>query len=200
MTVDPKSRAGREPRAQRVDAQRNYERILDVARSVIEEQGTEASLRDIARRADIGLGTLYRHFPTRDALLETLLRQRFARLAARADELGAQRPAGEALTVWLREFGAGANTYRGLAASRLATLGTPGSPLHDSCTAMRAAAATLLRRAQEDGLVRPDVDGTDLVALVNAVGWIADQAPVIAVRRDHLFELVMDGLTAESRR
>ena len=182
-------------RAQRVDAQRNYERILAVAATVVEEQGTDASLRDIARRAGIGLGTLYRHFPTRDALLETLLRERFSRLAARADELQTGHPADEALTVWLREFITGATAYRGLAASLMATLGDPGSPLYASCKAMREAVAALLRKGQEAGHLRPDVDGTDIFALINAVGWIAEQAPSIAARRDHLFALVMDGLT-----
>jgi AcrR family transcriptional regulator len=184
------------PRGQRADAQRNRERILAVARVVIEEKGTEASLRDVARRAEVGLGTLYRHFPTREALLEALLGQRFDGLAERAEALAADAAPHDALMAWLREFVAGAGAYRGLAASMMATINDEQSPLHASCLGMRQAAARLLQRAQADGSIRADVDGTDLFALVNAVSWMTDQAPSLASRGDHLFTLVMDGLAA----
>jgi AcrR family transcriptional regulator len=182
------------PRAQRADAQRNYDHLLEVARGVVDEQGTQASLREIARRAGVGLGTLYRHFPTRDALLETLLRQGFDRLAAKAASLENADSPEQALMEWLGDFTAGSTAYRGLAASMMATLGDEHSPLHASCLAMREAAARLLKRAQDAGHIRPDVDGTDLFALVSAVGWIGDQAPPVAARREHLFSLIMDGL------
>jgi AcrR family transcriptional regulator len=182
------------PRAQRADAQRNYDHLLEVARGVVDEQGTQASLREIARRAGVGLGTLYRHFPTRDALLETLLRQGFDRLAAKAASLESANSPDQALMEWLGDFSAGSTAYRGLAASMMATLGDEHSPLHASCLAMREAAARLLKRAQDAGHIRPDVDGTDLFALVSAVGWIGDQVPPVAARREHLFSLIMDGL------
>ncbi|WP_327589073.1 TetR/AcrR family transcriptional regulator [Nonomuraea sp. NBC_00507] len=178
----------------RADARRNRERILAVARVVVEEQGTEASLRDIARRAQVGLGTLYRHFPTREALLEALLRQSFDRLAARAEDLGESATPYEALVEFLGELIGGAGVYRGLAASMMATISDEGSPLHTSCAAMRSAAGRLLERAQTAGRIRADVDGTDVFALANALSWITDQAPSLAPRRDHLFALVMAGL------
>ncbi|NUP01611.1 MAG: TetR/AcrR family transcriptional regulator [Nonomuraea sp.] len=182
------------PRGQRADAQRNRARILAVARTVIEEKGTEASLRDVARRAEVGLGTLYRHFPTREALLEALLRQRFDLLAGRAQELAESREPYAALVEWLRAFVAGASAYHGLAASMMATINDEESPLHASCLGMRQAAGRLLERAQAAGAVRADVTGLDLFALVSAVSWITDQAPSLASRGDHLFTLVMDGL------
>ncbi|MEV0971626.1 TetR/AcrR family transcriptional regulator [Microtetraspora glauca] len=182
-------------RAQRADAQRNRARILDAARTVVDEQGTQASLRDIARRAGVGMGTFYRHFPTRDALLQTLLCQGFDRLSVKADSLAAAAAPEEALMEWLRDFTAGSTAYRGLAASMMTTLSDESSPLHASCLAMREAGARLLKRAQDAGRIRADVDGTDLFALVNAVSWIAEQAPSVAARREHLFSLVMDGLT-----
>ncbi|MCF2532041.1 TetR/AcrR family transcriptional regulator [Yinghuangia sp. KLBMP8922] len=183
----------------RADALRNRDRILEVARAVIAEQGAQASLRDIARRAGVGMGTLYRHFPNREALLEALLRRRFDELAALAESLADDpRPAKTVLRTWLAEFGADAGTYRGLSTTLLATLDDPGSPLHASCQAMRTAGAGLLRRAQQAGDIRGDVDGTDLFALVSAVAWIADQSPALAYRRDHLFELVMAGLAART--
>ncbi|MEV0400247.1 helix-turn-helix domain-containing protein [Actinoallomurus sp. NPDC050550] len=182
------------PRAQRVDAQRNRTRILQVARTVVAEQGTQASLRDIARRAGVGLGTLYRHFPTREELLETLLGEGFDRLAAKAASLEDTHAPGEALVEWLGDFASGTTAYRGLGASMMATLEDADSSLHASCLAMRQAAGRLLANAQEAGFIRPDVDGTDLFALVNAVSWIADQAPSIAARREHLLALILDGL------
>ncbi|MFD0692083.1 TetR/AcrR family transcriptional regulator [Actinomadura fibrosa] len=186
------------PRVLRADAQRNRARILDVARTVVEEQGTQASLRDIARRAEVGMGTLYRHFATRENLLEALLRSRFDRLAARAGALEAGRPPAEALTEWLAEFADGAGTYRGLAASMIATLEDETSSLHASCARMRAAGARLLERAQDAGHIRPDVDGMDLFALYTAVASLVDGAPSIADRREHLFTLVMEGLMSRS--
>ncbi|MEU9093250.1 TetR/AcrR family transcriptional regulator [Streptomyces sp. NPDC048428] len=183
------------PQGQRADARRNRERILEVADDVIREQGTQASLRDVARQAGVGLGTLYRHFPTRDALLETLLRQGFDRLAGQADELlDAGLPPERALAEWLGEFTLRAGAFRGLPASLMATLSDPDSALHASCEAMREACGRLLRAAQEAGRIRSDVDGTDLFVLVNALSWIADQAPSIAARSERLLALVMDGL------
>jgi AcrR family transcriptional regulator len=180
--------------SQRADARRNYERILEVAGTVVAEQGTQASLREVARRAGVGLGTLYRHFPTREALLEVLLRQRFDGLAEAARSLEDSQEPGAALERWLRQFLAGSTTYSGLAASMMATLEDQDSPLYVSCHAMRAAVARLLTRAQDAGHIRSDVDRTDLFALVSAIGWLSDQTPVMADRADHLFGLIMDAL------
>jgi len=185
-----------EARGLRADAQRNYEQLLAVARVVIEEQGTQASLRDIARRAGVGLGTLYRHFPTRDALLEALLRQGFDRLAASAESLLASAAPKAALLAWVDELSRGTTVYHGLPASLLATLHDEASPLHLSCTAMRAAGERLLRRAQDAGDVRPDLDGVDLFELVAAVGWAAEQSPRSAERRERLLALITDGLAS----
>ncbi|MGW5422147.1 TetR/AcrR family transcriptional regulator [Streptomyces sp. NPDC003943] len=190
------SRSGK-PRAPRTDAQRNRDRILEVAAEAVAEQGTLASLREIARRADIGLGTLYRHFPNRDALLEALLHRRFTHLAERADALAATPPE-RALAEWLYEFTLGAGAYQGLPATLMATLNDPQSPLHAVCLTMRQAGGRLLEAAQRSGTIRPDVAPIDLFALANALSWIADQAPTLTERREHLFRLVMDGLRPQS--
>jgi len=183
------------PRARRADAQRNRDRILEAARTVVDEQGTQASLRDVARRAGVGLGTLYRHFPTRDALLETLLGRGFDDLAARADGLAATGPPDEALRAWLRDFTLRATAHHGLSASLTEALNDESSPLHASCLAMRRAGARLLEDAQRAGHVRPDVDGLDLFSLAAAVSWVSGQSPATAARRDHLLTLVLDGLS-----
>jgi AcrR family transcriptional regulator len=87
----------------RTDAKKNYDHLLEVARDVVAEQGAEASLRDVARKAGVGIGTLYRHFPTREALLEALLRKSFDRVTVRAGELETSGSADGALQSWLRE-------------------------------------------------------------------------------------------------
>jgi AcrR family transcriptional regulator len=183
------------PRPQRADARANRDRILAVARTVVAEQGTDASLRDIARRAEVGLGTLYRHFPTREALLEALLRDGFDRLAERGQLLRGSHPPLAALTLWLTQFSAGAGAYRGLPSSLLATLKDQDSALAASCAAMRQTAADLLADAQAADAVRPDVDAIDLFALINAIASVRDLAPSLADRGEHLLAIVIDGLT-----
>ncbi|MBW8484023.1 TetR/AcrR family transcriptional regulator [Actinomadura parmotrematis] len=184
-----------EPRAPRADARRNRAILLDVAAEVVAEQGAQASLRDIARRAGVGMGTLYRHFATREELLGALLGARFDRLAARADALAAELPPLEALTAWLDEFTAGTTVYRGLAPSLMASA-DGDSPLKASCDAFREAGGRLLARAQASGDIRPDVDGGDLFALAGGVATVVDQSPVLAARRERLIELILGGLRA----
>ena len=183
---------------EREDARRNRERIVEVARTVVREQGTQASLRDIARRAEVGLGTLYRHFPNRDALLETLMRRRFEHLTARAAALAGQGEP-DALPRWLIEYAYGTGVYRQLPETVMATLADEASPLHASCSAMRDAVAGLLTTAQADGAVRGDLTAEELFALVTAVGWIAEQAPTLEGRRERLLALILEGLRAPGR-
>ncbi|WP_232542068.1 TetR/AcrR family transcriptional regulator [Nocardia bovistercoris] len=185
------SRAGRTPRS---DARRNREHLLEIAREVLAEQGAQASLREIARRAQVGMGTLYRHFPNREALLEALLGQSFERLTALADTLARTHEPRAALVEWLRTYLAGSITYRGLVTAMMSTLADESSALSAACADMREAAANLLRRAQDSGEVRADVDRIDVIALISAVGWITEQAPQLAGRGDHLFAVIVDAL------
>ena len=106
----------------RSDARSNIERIMTVAREVVAVEGANASLRDIARRAGVGLGTLYRHFPSREALLEALLRETFDALRDRAEDLQAEEPAAVALRVWLRDFVRDAHTYRDVSSLMIAAI------------------------------------------------------------------------------
>ena len=183
----------------RADAQKNYDHLLTVARATVIDDGAEASLRDIARKAGVGLGTLYRHFPTRDALLEALLRASFDELRARADELEASSSPDEALTSWLHDVVACAHEYRGVVALMLAAIEDPESALHASCVTMRAAGTRLLTRAQDEGKARDDIDGTDLFALVGALAWLSDQ-PSSAPRADHLVSVVASAILTDGAR
>lgn len=160
----------------RADARRNYEQLLAVAREAFAEHGTDASLRDVARRAGVGIGTLYRHFPTREALLEALMSSGFDALQSRAEELLAASSPGDALLTWLRELAVGSTTYQGLPSSVMAALREEGSELHASCHAMRAAGGRLLARAQESGAVRADLVIGELLALVAGIAWASEQS------------------------
>lgn len=173
----------------RADARKNHDHLLAVAGAVITEQGVDASLRDIARRAGVGLATLLRHFPTREALLDALLRTRFDELTATADELETSSSPEDALVTWLRDCVACTREYRGVVALMTAALEDTESALHASCVTMRAAGTRLLVRTQDTGKARTDIDGTDLFALVAALAWLGDQAS-FAPRADHLFDVV----------
>ncbi|GAA4595948.1 TetR/AcrR family transcriptional regulator [Planotetraspora phitsanulokensis] len=173
----------------RADARKNYDQLLAVASAVVTEEGADASLRDIARRAGVGLATLYRHFPTREALLEALLRTSFDELTTRADELETSSSPEDALVSWLRDCVACAHEYRGVVALMMAAIEDTESALHNSCVTMRAAGTRLLARAHAAGMARTDIDGTDLFALVGALAWLNDQ-PSLTPRADHLFGVI----------
>jgi len=179
----------------RTDAQKNYEQILEVARDAVAANGASTSLRDIARRANVGLGTLYRHFPTREALMEAVLRSSLDDLSVKAAALETTGTEEEALIAWLREAVAFSSRYRGAVALMASALDDENSALHVSCTMVRSACARLLARAQAAGVARRDIDGADLLSLVAAVGWLHEQ-PALAPRADRLFEVVADAVLA----
>lgn len=177
----------------RADARKNYSHILAVAREVIGEHGAEASMRDIARRADVGLATLLRHFPTREALFEALLCTNLDALTQRASELETSDAPDEALVTWLREWLAFAQNYKGVVAMMAAAHSNPDSALYASCAAVHSASAQLLRRAQAEGTAQADMNGDDLFALMTALGWAVDQ-PSFAPRADQLVRLVSNAV------
>ena len=177
----------------RADARKNYSHLLAVARDVITEHGADASLRDIARRADVGLGTMYRHFPTRGALLEALLRASLDELTEKASELETSNAPDGALVSWFREGVAFVHRYGGVVALMAAAIADPDSALHASCVTVRSAGARLLLRAQAEGSARADIDGADLFALIGALGWIGDQ-PSFAPRADHLLDVIASAI------
>jgi AcrR family transcriptional regulator len=183
----------------RADARRNYDLLLAVARDAFAEHGIDASLRDVARQAGVGIGTLYRHFPTRDALLEALLRDQFDVLRAHAETLLASASPATALLDWLRELAIGSTTYRGLPESVLAALGDDESPLHASCVAMRAAGGQLLHRAQDAGDIHDDVTTDDLLAFAAGVAWAGEQSTGTAALVDRLLPMAMRGFAVPGR-
>jgi AcrR family transcriptional regulator len=161
----------------RADARRNYARLLEVAAQAFAEHGEGASLDDIAKRAGVGSGTLYRHFPTRQALLEAAYVDRIEALAARADELGGELPPGEALTAWLDELCVGTIQVRGMKALLGSAVTDGGTAAVTVCgTRVKAAATRLVEAAQREGTLRPDVDPIDVLRLAHGVATASELA------------------------
>jgi AcrR family transcriptional regulator len=177
----------------RADAKKNYDHLLAVAREVVTEHGADASMRDIARRADVGLATLLRHFPTREALFEALLRENLDALEQKAVELETSSPPDEALVSWFRDGVAFVQSYNGVVALMAGAHADLDSALYASCAAVHSAGERLLRRAQAEGSARADMTGDDLFALMSALGWVGDQAS-FAPRAEHLFHVIASAI------
>ncbi|MDX3588843.1 TetR/AcrR family transcriptional regulator [Streptomyces europaeiscabiei] len=185
----------------RADARRNRDRLLTEARLAFAAHGTAAPLEDIARRADVGIGTLYRHFPNRQALLSAVFEEAVRDLLNRAQEqLDAARPC-TALVSWLRDIITHAGEYRGLAQA-LMTVSYADSRAADEnpsdlarcCAPIREAGTALLRRAQHANAVRDDVSIGDLLQLTHAIALAAEETPDDPELADRLLTLTLRGL------
>jgi AcrR family transcriptional regulator len=180
----------------RADARRNHVLLIGAAREAFTEHGAEAPLDDVARRAGVGAGTLYRHFPTREALLAGVYRADLESLSDQADQLAASLPPPEALTAWLRLQLDYVKTRRGLGAAVKAMLGVDSPTMTDCKDLMRGALNRLLGPAKEVGTVRPEVEAPDVLRLVHGVAMACESAPDDAYR---LLDYVIDGLRPQNR-
>jgi AcrR family transcriptional regulator len=177
-------------RPKRADALRNYEKLLAAAREAFTESDRSASLEDIARRAGVGIGTLYRHFPTRSDLVEAVYVDEVEALSHRAGELTDLEP-WEALTAWLQGFVGYVATKQALA-DELFAIADRDATVFVGCRAMlHAAGEPLLRRAQEAGIVRPDVTIDEVVRMVGGIAKIPADDPADVQR---LLAVALDGL------
>lgn len=181
------------PRSLRADARRNYERLIRAADAQFMEQGAAASLEDIARRAAVGIGTLYRHFPTRDDLIAQVLYQSTAALVERADALLDAASPAVALAQWLRAMVTYVTTYRGLTAALANSYVGSGTQLCSNCEHIAKAGGALLARAQAAGEIRRDADIKEVILTAHSAAWIAEQTkePEAA---DRLLGILFDGL------
>jgi AcrR family transcriptional regulator len=162
--------AGRKPRS---DAQRNRDRILEVAKQAFARSGANTSLDDIAKQAEVGAGTLYRHFPTRDALLEAVYRAEVEKLAAAERELSSKLPPAEALRAWMLLF-VDYIAAKHLIASALNTLvGGPSKVYEGSRAQIQGAIQTLVKRAIKSGDIRKDLEPFDLLRALIGVSNVA---------------------------
>jgi len=182
---------------------RNRARLLEAASAAFEQQGPDASLEEIARAAGVGIGTLYRHFPTREALLEAVFEERIEEVTALGDELLEAPDAFDALTRWLRAHLDNASACSGLVGAVVIDLLDEhllGDDYEPPCAQMKAVGAQLLKRAQDEGTARQDADAEDLVRLVNALVSATDDVDDRSALADRLFTLMIDGLRAPGTR
>ena len=177
-------------RPKRADARRNFEKVLAAAREAFAEGGESTALEEIARRAGVGIGTLYRHFPNRQALLEALYVDEVEEMCRTAAELDDADP-WEALNGWFERFIAYIGTKRALA-SELLNYMDPDAELFQVCrTSLFEAGEPLLKRAQEAGVVRPDVDIGEVIQMVIGIAKIPSSD---RKQTEHILRVALDGL------
>ena len=193
MSVEAEPAEGRKPRA---DAQRNRERLLETAKAAFAHVGPDVSLDEVARRAGVGIGTLYRHFPNRDAIVEAVYRREVQQLADAATRLQETLPPGEALHQWMRLFVDYIATKKVIGSALGAIVGGVSELYAASGPLIIGAMEALVGRASASGDIRADVDPADVLrALVGFTygntgpGWEAS-----ALR---LIDILMDGLRPE---
>jgi AcrR family transcriptional regulator len=161
------------PRKPRADAQRNRERILEVAKDAFTQSGANISLDDVAKQAGIGAGTLYRHFPTRDALLEAVYRTEVEKLAAAEQGFSEAMPPIEALQTWMFLFVDYIATKQIIAPALNTLVGGPSKLFETSSGLIKGAIQALVTRAIESGDIRPDLDPLDLLRALVGVSNVA---------------------------
>ncbi len=189
MTVEPEGPA-RKPRA---DAMRNRERLLATAKAAFADLGAEVSLDEIARRAGVGIGTLYRHFPTRDAIVEAVYRREVEQLADSATRLLNTLPPGEALHEWMRLFVDYIATKK-VMASALGSIGGGVTALFASSGALiTEAMALLVSRAATAGEIRSDIDPNDLLRALAGFTY-GNTSPGWQASALRLIDILMNGL------
>jgi AcrR family transcriptional regulator len=177
-------------RPKRADARRNYDKLIAAAHDAFAEDGTSASLEDIARRADVGIGTLYRHFPTRQHLLEAVYLEEveaICRTAADFEDL----PPWEALSGWLHAFVGFAATKRALADELFNYIERDAAVFQTCGAAITTVGGALLKRAQDAGEVRPDTNITDIARLVGGISVINATDPE---QIERILDVALDGL------
>ncbi len=174
----------------RADAERNRQRILAAAEELFLERGASVSLDEVAKRAKVGAGTLYRRFPTREALLAATSNERFMSVAEASRGRDADHEPDDALRRFLEAFALNASVYRSLAAS----LGTVIQHRTPGCNAITEEGHRLLRRAKEAGVLRQDASFDDIVCVVSAISIAVEKESAPVPRVAHLVDLLFNGM------
>jgi AcrR family transcriptional regulator len=179
-----------DPRPKRADARRNYEKVVAAARDAFGDSGASTSLEEIARRAEVGIGTLYRHFPTRQALLEAVYVGEVQELCGSAADL-ADLPPWEALAAWLRRVVTYLVAKQALAGELLNYIERDADLFRSSRAALFTAGQPLLDRAQHARAVRGDTDLTEIIQMLGGIAKIPVSDPA---QIDHILDIALDGL------
>jgi AcrR family transcriptional regulator len=180
-------------RAQRADACRNRDRLLEVAAAAFAEQGVDTSLEKIAKAAGVGIGTLYRHYPTRDALVEAVYRHNVDLLCERAAELSATLPPDEALAAWMQAFVSYVASKKGLATYLKSVVSADSDLFESTLSKVRTTVDGLIAAAAEAGTIRAGAEGMGLLRALSGVCLMSDQPSDCQPGLD-LAALLMDGL------
>jgi AcrR family transcriptional regulator len=183
---------GRQPQ-QRADARRNRDKLLSVAVAAFSEPDDEVTLETIAKRAGVGIGTLYRHFPTREELVAAAYRHEVERLCDAVEQLQQEMPPDAALREWMERFVDYVAAKKGMAAALQSVVTADSRLFADTYAQIVAALTALLRAGIDAGTIRPDVDAEDVLRAMRGAWLVTDQQH----RHDHarrLLDLLMDGL------
>jgi AcrR family transcriptional regulator len=181
----------------RADAQRNRDRLLEVAVRAFSHDGPDVTLESIAGDAGVGIGTLYRHFPTREALIEAAYRNELSRLCAGVPELIHTMPADLALRTWMDRFIDYLATKHGMAEALRRVIASGGNPFFESRESLLEAIAAMLKAGAADGELRSDIDPADVMFGISGISLVAG-APEQRDQAGRLLDLFLDGLRYRS--
>jgi AcrR family transcriptional regulator len=179
----------------RADAQRNRDKLIEAARGCFRERGSDASLDEIAKRAGVGPGTLYRHFPTRDDLIDAMMRDWAERIESDARsviEAGASPRA--TLTEWFSRFIDNVGIYQGAAHKMMSAMEDPASPIYRKCQVLVQANRSVLESEPVREGVRADVDARLFMWLVSGVSVAVDQSGLTAEEAKPMLQIIIDGV------
>jgi AcrR family transcriptional regulator len=181
----------------RADAQRNRERLLDAAVRAFSQDGPDVTLDAIAKDAGVGIGTLYRHFPTREALVDAAYQNELARLCDGVTDLLATMPPDAAARTWMDRFIDYMATKRGMADALRALIASGGNPYAHSKDRLMTAITALLDAGAAAGTIRSDIEPDDVLAWLGGVCMMGDSVPRDVAGR--MLDLLMDGLATSQR-
>jgi AcrR family transcriptional regulator len=179
----------------RADAQKNYDKIVATAVEVFTEKGMDAPLDEIATRADVGPGTLYRHFPTREDLIDAVIKSWMSQIETAADDaVASDAPAREVLQRWFGVYVARISRNKGGPSKFTSAMGNPESPIFSKCEVLRQANERVLDRFRSEGVIRSDVDALEVCRIIGGVAVVADQAGIDESATASMLGVVIDGL------
>jgi len=193
MNRPPDQGLARPPEQLRADARQNHARLISAATEVFAEKGADAPLEDIARRAGVGIGTLYRHFPSRLDLQAAVFRTQVRTVCEQGDALTASDSPGPAFAAWARTLTGYLVTKRGLSRALIDAVGVESELITSCWMTMRETTERLLVNAQRAGVIRDDVTAMDVMRLVHGVAVSSEKDPE---RTDLLLSVTLDGLAA----
>ncbi len=179
----------------RADAQRNRDRIVEVARLVFREQGYDASLDEVAKRAGVGPGTLYRHFPKRENLIDAIMQSWVESVEDAAEKaLVTEGSPRDVLLTWFTEYVRLISLHKGGPAKITTAMGDPSSPISHKCQVLRTATEQVVERLRADRALRDDVDSLQIARLVGGVATVADQGELDEAAVRPMLVVLADGL------